>query len=87
MTEAEARLITAGAAYLGSTCGMTSAEIADPADPGASAWRVDARDAWYTARDLWLPDHEHHWVSETTMCDPRPVSTCTRCGQRSEYDQ
>lgn len=87
MTEAEARLVVAGARYF-ATEGMsaiTTAELAGETAPGS--FITDARDTWYTARDLMRPDHEHVWIEETAMCDPALRAVCSRCGQRTDFEQ
>lgn len=85
MTPTEERLIVQGARYMTSLGSISLAELDGHETPGT--FKTDARDSWYTARDLSEPDHEHVWISEQAICDPTDWAVCSRCGQRTDYAQ
>ena len=76
MTPTERRLVLTGAQFLAFDHDHVPRDL-----------RTDFRDTWYTARDLARPDHEHVWIDDTALCDPTPRAVCSRCGQRTDFDQ
>lgn len=79
MTETEGRLITCGARYMASHGALSTREMDGRDVPGT--FETDARDAYYMARDLTEPDHEHVWIYDQVLCEPTPRVWCARCGR------
>ena len=87
MTAAEERLVVIGARYFAAE-GMSAFSAAElDGETAPRSFVTDARDAWYTARDLMRPDHEHVWIEDHVMSEPEPRAWCTRCGRKREADQ
>lgn len=81
MTAAEERLVVTGTRYFAAEgmSAFSAEELAGETAPGS--FITDARDAWYTARDLMRPDHEHVWITITTYGVGETTSYCASCGQ------